>query len=322
MNNLFIFLPKNMAKKENKTISETVENVKTEVKEYYNWKNMTIRYIILWFLILLLVIQFILPHKKNKKDTVDELNSESIATKNVEEVTFNFLWDEVNLSDMDSDTKIKFDKIIKKLQSDIDYKYTLSQYYLPEVYKTFDKYNIPVEFSYIAILNDFQQPYWQMEKDLREYYGLIISTDIDETLNVKKVSEATTMYFSDLYKEFKDWNLVLIAYFMWLDELEEEMDTQWIKKFEDLYVKNEIKEKYFQIMAYSYIFQNLDEFINTDNLSLYEPKNTERISVSEIKDLVKRAKKNKYSYKEIKELNPRILWNSLPKWKREILVNK
>ncbi|MBQ2600340.1 hypothetical protein II582_03040 [bacterium] len=60
-------------------------------------------------------------------------------------------------------------------------------------------------------------------------------------------------------------------------------------------------------MAYSYIFQNLDEFIDKDNLSLYEQKSTERISVSDIKDLVKRAKKNKYSYKEIKELNPRIL---------------
>ena len=60
-------------------------------------------------------------------------------------------------------------------------------------------------------------------------------------------------------------------------------------------------------MAYSYIFQNLDEFIDEDNLFLYEQKSTERISVSDIKDLVKRAKKNKYSYKEIKELNPRIL---------------
>jgi hypothetical protein len=38
--------------------------------------------------------------------------------------------------------------------------------------------------------------------------------------------------------------------------------------------------------------------------------------------LIKRARKNKYSYKEIKELNPRILWNSLPKWKREIIINK
>ena len=307
-----------MAKKENKNIAKTV---KEEAKEYYNWKNMTIRYIILWFLVLLLVLQFILPHKKNKKDTVEELNQEIIATENTEEVTFDFLWEDVSLSQMDSDTKIKFDKTIKKLQSDIDYKYTLSQYYLPEVYETFDKYDVPVEFSYLAILNDFQQPYRQMEKDLREYYGLIISKDVDETLNVKKVSEATAMYFSDMYKTFKDWNLVLIAYFMWSDKLEDEMDAQWVKKFEDLYIKNEIKEEYLQIMAYSFIFQNLDEFIDADNLSLYESKSTKRISVSDIKDLVKRAKKNKYSYKEIKELNPRILGNSLPKWKREILVN-
>lgn len=310
-----------MAKKENKTISETVENVKTEAKEYYKWKNMVVRYVILWFLVILLVLQFILPHKKNRNESVEELTPESIEAENIEEITFNFLWDEISLSKMDSDTKIKFDKIIKKLQSDIDYKYTLSQYYLPEVYETFNQSKVPVELSYIAILNDFQQPYWQMEKDLREYYGLIISTDIDETLNVKKVSEAAAMYFSDLYKKFKDWNLVLIAYLMWTDELEQQMDLQWVKHFEDLYIVNDIKEKYLQIMAYSYIFQNLDEFIDKDNLSLYEQKSTERISVSDIKDLVKRAKKNKYSYKEIKELNPRILWNSLPKWKREILVN-
>lgn len=311
-----------MAKKENKTISETVENVKEEAKEYYKWKNMVVRYIILWFLVILLILQFILPHKKNKKESIDELNQESMETGKAEEIIFDFLWDEVSLSKMDSDTKIKFDKIIKKLQSDIDYKYTLSQYYLPEVYETFDESKVPVELSYIAILNDFQQPYWQMEKDLREYYGLIISTDIDETLNVKKVSEATAMYFSDLYKKFKDWNLVLIAYLMWTDELEQQMNLQWVKHFEDLYITNDIKEKYLQIMAYSYIFQNIDEFIDKDNLSLYEPKSTERISVSDIKDLVKRAKKNKYSYKEIKELNPRILWNSLPKWKREILVSR
>ena len=310
-----------MAKKENKTISETVENVKTEAKEYYKWKNMVVRYIILWFLVILLVLQFILSHKKNRNESVEELTPESIEAENIEEITFNFLWDEISLSKMDSDTKIKFDKILKKLQSDIDYKYTLSQYYLPEVYETFDESKVPVELSNIAILNDFQQPYWQMEKDLREYYWLIINSDVDETLNIKKVSEAAAMYFSDLYKKFKDWNLVLIAYLMWTDELEQQMDLQWVKHFEDLYIVNDIKEKYLQIMAYSYIFQNLDEFIDKDNLSLYEQKSTERISVSDIKDLVKRAKKNKYSYKDIKELNPWILWNSLPKWKREILVN-
>lgn len=309
-----------MAKKENKIIAGTVQTVKAEAKEYYNWKNMAVRYIILGFLVLLLVLQFILPHKKNKNQIDENAAQNTWEIESTKIVSFSFLWDNLDLSNMDSDTKIKFDKIVKKLENDIDYKYTLSQYYLPEVYDIFQDY-IPIEFSYLAILNDFQQPYWQIEKDLREYYWLTISPDIDETLNVKKVSEAAVMYFSDLYKEFKDWNLVLIAYFMWPDELDQQISLQWVKHFEDLYITNDTKEEYLQVMAYSYIFQNLDEFINTDNLSLYEQKSTKRISVSEVKDLVKRAKKNKYSYKEIKELNPRILWNSLPKWKREILVN-
>lgn len=311
-----------MAKKENKTISETVENVKTEVKEYYKWKNMVVRYVILWFLLILLIIQFIIPHnKKSKNEVLDKSNNTEISQWDNETI-FEFLWEDFDLSVMDLDTKIKFDKILKKIQSDLDYKYSFSQYYLPEVYEIFNKNNIPVEFAYIAILNDFQQPYWQMEKDLREEYWLTISSEIDETLNTKKVSEVMTAYFLDLYKKFKDWNLVLVAYFMWSDELDQQMSFQWVKTFDDLYVSNDVKEKYLQIMAYSYVFQNLDEFINTDNLSFYESKSTERITVSEIKDLVKWAKKNKYSYKDIKELNPWILWNSLPKWKREILVNK
>lgn len=308
-----------MAEKENKKV---LDNIKTEAKEYYSWKNMIVRYVILWFLVLLLVLQFILPHKKNEKKQAEELVQNLWEIETTETVSFNFLGENLDLSKMDSDTKIKFDKVLKKIQNDLDYKYTFSQYYLPEVYEIFNKYDVPVEFAHIAILNDFQQPYWQMEKDLREYYGLTISSEIDETLNVKKVSEATAMYFLDQYKKFKDWNLVLIAYFMWSDELEDQMDLQWVKSFDDLYISNDIKEKYLQIMGYSYVFQYLDEFVDVDKLSFYEKNETITVTLSETKDLIKRARKNKHSYKEIKELNPRILWNSLPKWKREIVVNK
>jgi len=312
-----------MAKKENKEDNKKVlETVKIEAKEYYSWKNMTIRYIILWFLVLLLILQFILPHKRNKNQTTEEITQNTWEIESIKAVPFNFLWEDLDLLKMNSDTKIKFDKILKKIQNDLDYKYTFSQYYLPEVYKIFNKYDVPVEFAHIAILNDFQQPYWQIEKDLREYYGLTISSEIDETLNVKKVSEAIAMYFLDLYKEFKDWNLVLIAYFIWPNELEDQMNLQWVKTFDDLYITNDIKEKYLQIMAYSYVFQNLDEFIDIDKLSFYELKNTTTITLSETKDLIKRARKNKQSYKEIKELNPRILGNSLPKGKREIVISR
>ena len=118
-----------MAKKEdNKKVLETI---KTEAKEYYTWKNMIVRYIIIWFLLILLVIQFLIPHNKNSKQSVEELKNEALEELNNTEVSqwnneleFDFLWEDLDLSKMDSDTKIKFDKILKKIQNDLDYKYT------------------------------------------------------------------------------------------------------------------------------------------------------------------------------------------------------
>ena len=57
-------------------------------------------------------------------------------------------------------------------------------------------------------------------------------------------------------------------------------------------------------------------------VELFDNLKTKKISIWEVKNLQKRADKNNYSYKEIRELNPWILWNSLPKWKRELQVQK
>lgn len=313
------------AKKENKKI---IESIKTEAKEYYTWKNMVIRYIILWFLIILLIIQFIIPHKKkinNIEQTEQQIENTEIAQNNEtiqndeKDDSFSFLWEDFYPSEMDTISKIQFDQTINSLKN-LEYTYALSQYYLPEIYNTFDEYGIPREFSYISILNNFKQPYRQIEKDLWEYYWLIISNEVDERLNTKRASTAISLYLSDLYYEFWDWNLVLLAYFMWPDELAQEMNWQWVQSFQDLFIPNEIKEQYTKILAYSYIFENIEEFINPNNIRFYKPKNTITVPVTEIKSLIRRAQKNKHSYKEIRELNPRILWNTLPKWNREIVI--
>ena len=309
-----------MSEKENKKV---FDNIKTEAKEYYKWKNMIVRYIILWFLVVLLVIQFILPHNKKQKDEVLDSSNNTEISQNKTDKILDFLWEgDVDLSEMDNNTKSKFNTVIKTFKHDLEYKYTFSHYYFPELIDVFGKYDIPVEFCHIAILNNSQQPYRQMEEDLREYYGVTISSEIDERLNEKKAAEAVAMYLSDLHKKFKDWRLVLVAYFMWADELEDQMNLQWVKSLDELYIPMDIKDKYTEIMAYSYAFQNLKDLVDTEKLTLTENKETTTITVSETKDLVKRAKKNKYSYKEIKELNPRILWNSLPKWKREITISR
>jgi hypothetical protein len=61
--------------------------------------------------------------------------------------------------------------------------------------------------------------------------------------------------------------------------------------------------------------ENISDYINTKNIKAYSKKKTEFIKQWKIDDLVERAEEEWYSYKEIKKLNPWILWNSLPKWK-------
>jgi hypothetical protein len=112
--------------------------------------------------------------------------------------------------------------------------------------------------------------------------------------------------------------LVALAYGMdmWGDQLNAEILYQWTDEFDELYVYS---DEYYMMMWYSYIFQNLEDYIDVSDIDLYDL-DISTITVSEVKDLIKWCKKNKQSYKVIKELNPWILWNSLPKWKREITI--
>jgi hypothetical protein len=68
--------------------------------------------------------------------------------------------------------------------------------------------------------------------------------------------------------------------------------------------------------------ENISDYIDIKNIVSYPDFETEIEKLWETKDLIKRAKKEWYSYKEIKKLNPWILWNVLPKGRWEIEVYK
>lgn len=295
--------------------NNVIKNIKQEAKEYYTWKNMVIRYIILWFLVILLVLQFIIP---NKKKTDDTLNSNTVLP--IETTWFLFLGEQV---DMDTASQIKFDKALSNiLSNDIQYLYKLNQYNSPQLVDILSNYDVPEEFAYIALANRFNLPYRDLDEDIRDDYWLIISRDIDETKNISKSTYVFADYMDELYDEFQDRNLVLVAYYMWESDLQDYMDDQNTTSFDALYLPQDIMDKYYDIMAYSYIFQHISDYVDTSSIQTYSKTKTKTVKLSDQKNLQKWAEKNHYSYKNIRELNPRILWNSLPRWKREILVNK
>ncbi len=303
-----------------KTDPKIIETVKGKVKNYYADKNMTVRYVILWFFVIFLIVQFILPHKKSKVDSMDSI-VENLWLEDEDSDIFSFLWSEIDATKFQPTESVDLSKAIKSIEKDISYTYSMSQYHLTQIQDIFLSQKVPVDFSYIAILWDFELPYRSLDEKLRNDYWLTISREVDERLNVSKSSQAFAQYLTSLYKKYWDWRLVLVAYFMWTDKLDEQIKQQWEKSFDNIYFQKSILDNYYKIMWYSYAFQNMDQFTNVQKLISYKPLDTKTVSVSETKNLIKWCRKNKYSYKEIKQLNPRILWNSLPKWKREIVVS-
>lgn len=303
----------------------TIENIKQEAKQYYKWKNMIPRYIFIWFLLIIIALQFFLPNKlkENKVDVIKD-NVVVDLDKN-HESKFSFLNKGIDLNSQDYIFQLNLDNSIadivdSKNKLSLLYKKSLS--FLPSLELELKKEKIPLEFKYLVLLNNFEQPILDLNIEIQDRYSINVNNYVDERLNYELSKNASIEYIKYLYKDFQDWDLVMLAYFMWADELKSTMMDQNQKDFDNLYVAPEIISNYFKVMWYKYVFDNISEYIQISDVSSYFVPETSTIKLWETKDLIKRSKKEGYSFKEIKELNPRILWSSLPKGKREIKISK
>ncbi len=97
-----------------------------------------------------------------------------------------------------------------------------AKYYFPMFEEHLDKYNLPLEIKYLAIVESALMPdaissagakgLWQFMLGTGKEYGLEINSYVDERYDRIKSTEAACKYLSNLYKIFKDWDLALAAY--------------------------------------------------------------------------------------------------------------
>jgi len=97
-----------------------------------------------------------------------------------------------------------------------------AKYYFPIFEEYLDKYNLPLEIKYLAIVESALKPnarsrvgakgLWQFMYHTGKQFGLKITSYVDERSDPIKSTEAACKYLESLYKTFDDWDLALAAY--------------------------------------------------------------------------------------------------------------
>jgi membrane-bound lytic murein transglycosylase D len=97
-----------------------------------------------------------------------------------------------------------------------------AKYYFPIFEERLDKYNLPLEIKYLAIVESALEPnskshmgakgLWQFMYNTGKQYGLNITSYVDERSDPIKATEAACKYLESLYTRFNDWDLALAAY--------------------------------------------------------------------------------------------------------------
>ncbi len=98
----------------------------------------------------------------------------------------------------------------------------LSSYYFPMFEEVLNRYGLPLELKYMAVIESMLNPVatsragargmWQFMYSTARNYGLEINSFVDERLDVEKAMDAAARYLRDAYKIFGDWALAISSY--------------------------------------------------------------------------------------------------------------
>ncbi len=98
----------------------------------------------------------------------------------------------------------------------------LAQLYFPMIEELLDRYGIPLEMKYLAIVESALNPIarspvgagglWQFMYGTGKQYNLNVNSYVDDRSDPYKSTIAACKYLNDLYKVHKNWLLVMAAY--------------------------------------------------------------------------------------------------------------
>lgn len=98
----------------------------------------------------------------------------------------------------------------------------LAELYFPYFEQQLDRYDLPLELKYIAVIESALNPVarswagatgiWQFMYGTGRLYGLNVNSYVDDRCDIIKSTQAACEHFADLYDVYDDWLLAIAAY--------------------------------------------------------------------------------------------------------------
>ena len=195
--------------------------------------------------------------------------------------------------------------------------------YFPAIERILAEYGLPEDLKFIAVaesdLSNATSPagakgFWQFMSETGRYYGLEITSEVDQRYDLEKATHAACKYLKDYYKRFGSWSLAAAAYNMGGTRLARELSAQKAENYFDLNLNQETMRYLFRLVAIKELLKDPRRFgfyLEEKDGYTYLNDFTEVEVNSSISDIADFAAGHGLSYREVKYYNPWLIGTKL-----------
>ncbi len=204
--------------------------------------------------------------------------------------------------------------------------------YFPVIESILAEMGMPDDLKYLCVAESNLMPtigspagargIWQFMEATAKEYGLTVTNEIDERLDVEKSTRAACMLLRENYSRLGSWTMAAAAYNCGLGGARKRVETQHQENYYDILWADETARYVFRIIAIKTILSSPEKYgFNVSEEDKYEPIETRTETlVPPQEDLAQWAINHGSTYKELRTLNPWITKSYLKQTRAPLTV--
>jgi soluble lytic murein transglycosylase-like protein len=207
--------------------------------------------------------------------------------------------------------------------------------YFPYIESELRRVGLPDDLKHVAVIESSLLPtvsshaqalgIWQFIATTGRRYGLAVTAAWDERRDPARSTTAALAYLRDLHAQFRDWPLALAAYNAGETRVDQALKRQAVASYYQLALAEETERYVFRAFAAKLILSDPERYgFEIPAEQRYQPRETDVVEIA-VRDhlaLTELARSVGSFYREIRQLNPEIAQDVLPKGRYRIRVPK